>query len=116
MIAQAGLAVSGIGLARASLTHAPLAWIYFFLFCTATFRALGWPAGEGYNTARPKGYGAAEGLLAKPGSGTRVKTPTSGELNERSSIRGGCGACRGGYRCGGGCNAGAACGQRCRVA
>jgi MFS family permease len=44
MAAQAGLAVSGLGLAWASLTHASLAWIYFFLFCTATFRALGWPA------------------------------------------------------------------------
>lgn len=44
MIAQAGLAASGLGLAWASWTHAHLAWIYFFLFCTATFRALGWPA------------------------------------------------------------------------
>jgi MFS family permease len=44
MFAQAGLAVSGLGLAWASVTHASLAWIYFFLFCTATFRALGWPA------------------------------------------------------------------------
>ena len=44
MIAQLGLAVSGLGLAWASFTHAALGWIYFFLFCTATFRALGWPA------------------------------------------------------------------------
>lgn len=44
MIAQAGLAVSGLGLAWASWTHAPLGWIYFFLLCTATCRALGWPA------------------------------------------------------------------------
>lgn len=44
MIAQAGLAVSGLGLAWVSVTHASLAWIYFFLFSTATFRALGWPA------------------------------------------------------------------------
>lgn len=44
MIAQAGLAVSGLGLAWTSQTHAPLIWIYFFLLCTATFRALGWPA------------------------------------------------------------------------
>jgi MFS family permease len=44
MIAQAGLALSGLGLAWASWTHASLAWIYFFLFCTATCRALGWPA------------------------------------------------------------------------
>jgi MFS family permease len=44
MIAQAGLAVSGLGLAWASATHASLAWFYFLLFCTATFRALGWPS------------------------------------------------------------------------
>jgi MFS family permease len=44
MMAQAGLAVSGLGLAWASQTHAPLGWIYLFLLCTATFRALGWPA------------------------------------------------------------------------
>jgi MFS family permease len=44
MIAQAGLALSGLGLAWASWTHASLGWIYFFLFCTATCRALGWPA------------------------------------------------------------------------
>lgn len=44
MVAQAGLAVSGLGLAWASWAHASLAWIYFFLFCTATCRALGWPA------------------------------------------------------------------------
>jgi predicted MFS family arabinose efflux permease len=44
MIAQTGLAISGLGLAWASFTHAALGWMYFFLFCTATCRALGWPA------------------------------------------------------------------------
>ncbi len=44
MIAQAGLAASGVGLAWASWTHAPLGWVYFFLLSTGTFRALGWPA------------------------------------------------------------------------
>ncbi|MGD9635080.1 MAG: MFS transporter [Pirellulales bacterium] len=44
MIAQGGLALSGLGLAWASWAHASLVWIYFFLFCTATCRALGWPA------------------------------------------------------------------------
>ena len=34
MIAQAGLAVSGVGLAWASYTHAPLGWVYFFLLGT----------------------------------------------------------------------------------
>lgn len=44
MIAQAGLAASGVGLAWCSWAHASLGWIYFFLLCTGTFRALGWPA------------------------------------------------------------------------
>ena len=44
MIGQAGLAASGVGLAWASFTHASLGWVYFFLFSTGTFRALGWPA------------------------------------------------------------------------
>lgn len=44
MVAQVGIALSGVGLAWASLTHASLVWIYFLLFSTATFRALGWPA------------------------------------------------------------------------
>jgi MFS family permease len=44
MIAQAGLAASGVGLAWASWTHASLGWVYFFLLSTGTFRALGWPA------------------------------------------------------------------------
>jgi len=44
MIAQAGLALSGCGLAWASVTHASLGWLYFFLLGTGVFRALGWPA------------------------------------------------------------------------
>jgi MFS family permease len=44
IIAQLGLALSGLGLAWASWTHAPLPWTYLFLFGTGTFRALGWPA------------------------------------------------------------------------
>jgi MFS family permease len=44
MIAQAGLAISGVGLAWASYSHAPLGWVYLFLLSTGTFRALGWPA------------------------------------------------------------------------
>ena len=44
MFAQAGLAVSGVGLAWASWAHAPLGWIYLLLLSTGTFRALGWPA------------------------------------------------------------------------
>ena len=39
-----GLAASGLGLAWASWSHAPLGWVYFFLLGTGTFRALGWPA------------------------------------------------------------------------
>jgi MFS family permease len=44
MLAQAGLAVSGIGLAWASHTRAPLPLVYLFLLATGSFRALGWPA------------------------------------------------------------------------
>lgn len=44
MLAQLGLAMSGLGLAWASATTASLGWIYLFLFGTGTFRALGWPA------------------------------------------------------------------------
>jgi MFS family permease len=44
MIGQVGLAASGLGLAWASFTHAPLPWVYFFLLGTGVFRALGWPA------------------------------------------------------------------------
>ena len=44
MSAQAGLALSGIGLAWASSTVAPLPVVYLLLLCTGVFRALGWPA------------------------------------------------------------------------
>src|SRR4051794_17288825 len=44
MIAQLGLAVCGVGLAWASWVKAPLLLIYFLLFGTGVFRALGWPA------------------------------------------------------------------------
>ena len=44
MLAQAGLAVSGLGLAWASATTAPLGLVYLFLLGTGVFRALGWPA------------------------------------------------------------------------
>ncbi|HEX3599917.1 MAG TPA: MFS transporter, partial [Lacipirellulaceae bacterium] len=44
MMAQAGLALCGVGLAWASITHAPLPIVFALLFGTGTFRALGWPA------------------------------------------------------------------------
>lgn len=44
MLGQAGLAVSGLGLAWTAWTSAPVALVYLFLFGTGTFRALGWPA------------------------------------------------------------------------
>lgn len=44
MLSQAGLAASGLGLAWASWSHAPIAWTYFFLLGTGVFRAIGWPA------------------------------------------------------------------------
>ncbi|HYO23384.1 MAG TPA: MFS transporter [Lacipirellulaceae bacterium] len=44
IIAQLGLAASGLGLAWASAGERPLHWTYLFLLGTATFRALGWPA------------------------------------------------------------------------
>jgi MFS family permease len=44
IIAQIGLAASGLGLAWASARQASLAWTYFFLLGTGVFRALGWPA------------------------------------------------------------------------
>lgn len=44
MLAQAGLALSGLGLAWASYTSAPLPIVYLLLFATGVFRALGWPA------------------------------------------------------------------------
>jgi MFS family permease len=44
MLAQAGLALSGVGLAWASHASAPLPIVYLLLLCTGIFRALGWPA------------------------------------------------------------------------
>ncbi len=46
MIAQAGLALSGAGLAWVSWTGAPLMWTYLFLLATGIFRAVGWPASQ----------------------------------------------------------------------
>ncbi len=43
-IGQSGLALSGIGLAWASYTHAPLWVTYACLLGTGVFRAVGWPA------------------------------------------------------------------------
>jgi MFS family permease len=45
-LAQAGLAVSGLGLAWASHAQAPLVWLYLCLLGTGIFRALGWPASQ----------------------------------------------------------------------
>jgi MFS family permease len=44
MLAQAGLALSGLGLAWASASGASIAWTYLFLLASGSFRALGWPA------------------------------------------------------------------------
>jgi MFS family permease len=44
MIAQLGLAASGLGLAWASAWGVSLPWTFVFLLATASFRALGWPA------------------------------------------------------------------------
>jgi MFS family permease len=44
MIAQLGLAASGLGLAWASAWGVSLPWTFLFLLATASFRALGWPA------------------------------------------------------------------------
>jgi MFS family permease len=44
MLAQAGLAASGLGLAWTSSTSASLPLVYLFLLATGVFRALGWPA------------------------------------------------------------------------
>ncbi|MEX0642750.1 MAG: MFS transporter [Pirellulales bacterium] len=44
MLGQAGLALSGLGLAWAAWTSASLWLYYLFLFGTGAFRALGWPA------------------------------------------------------------------------
>jgi len=46
MLAQAGLAASGLGLAWASLSAASLAWLYLCLLGTGIFRAIGWPASQ----------------------------------------------------------------------
>lgn len=47
-IAQAGLAVSGLGLAWAATTSAPLAFTYAFLLASGIFRAVGWPASQAF--------------------------------------------------------------------
>jgi MFS family permease len=44
MLAQGGLALSGLGLAWTSHTAAPLPLLFLFLFATGVFRAVGWPA------------------------------------------------------------------------
>lgn len=44
MLSQVGMAASGLGLAWASWTAAPLWTTYLFLLGTGVFRALGWPA------------------------------------------------------------------------
>ncbi len=46
MIAQAGLAASGLGLAWVSYAEAPVALTYAFLLGTGIFRAVGWPASQ----------------------------------------------------------------------
>jgi MFS family permease len=51
MIAQAGSAASGVGLAWASYAHAPLPIVYLLLLGTGSFRALGWPASTALVTA-----------------------------------------------------------------
>jgi MFS family permease len=44
MLGQAGLAISGVGLAWASFTNAHIGWFYFFLLWSGISRAVGWPA------------------------------------------------------------------------
>src|SRR5262249_19589602 len=44
MLGQAGLAISGVGLAWASFSGAHIGWIYFFLLWSGISRAVGWPA------------------------------------------------------------------------
>jgi MFS family permease len=44
MLGQAGLAISGVGMAWASFTHAHIGWLYFFLLLSGISRAVGWPA------------------------------------------------------------------------
>ena len=46
LIAQVGLALSGLGLAWVSHTGASVAWTYAFLLGTGIFRAVGWPASQ----------------------------------------------------------------------
>jgi MFS family permease len=46
MFSQAGMAVSGLGLAWASFHQMPLVWTYLWLLGTGIFRALGWPASQ----------------------------------------------------------------------
>ena len=48
LIAQAGLAASGAGLAWASWTGAPLGSTYGFLLMSGVFRAVGWPASQAF--------------------------------------------------------------------
>ena len=50
LISQAGLAASGLGLAWAAATAAPLGWTYAFLLASGTFRAIGWPASQAFVT------------------------------------------------------------------
>jgi MFS family permease len=50
LIAQAGLAASGLGLAWASWTGAPLGFTYAFLLASGIFRAVGWPASQAFVT------------------------------------------------------------------
>jgi MFS family permease len=44
MLGQAGLAISGAGLAWASFSGAHIGWLYFFLLWSGISRAVGWPA------------------------------------------------------------------------
>jgi MFS family permease len=44
MIGQLGLSLCGMGLAWASVTQAPLPFVYLLLWGTGTFRVIGWPA------------------------------------------------------------------------
>jgi MFS family permease len=46
MLAQVGLAASGLGLAWVSYNHASLTWVYLWLLGTGIFRAIGWPASQ----------------------------------------------------------------------
>lgn len=46
ILGQIGTTLSGLGLAWASHTHAPMAVVYALLVATATSRAIGWPASQ----------------------------------------------------------------------